>query len=196
MKKYFILFFTITLNLSAQNVNKETQFVNEIINYFVDRDSTLIIKDIQIVDGFNSQIQASPEWYIHKDIFSKVEPFFKLSDSTYYFEQINKHKNVKLILTQNREDYKFIDRKKIDDFVLKSEEDYEKGVKYDFYEEFDKQIGTIQEFGLPIMSKNKKYLLLRKITSGPGKKASATLKLYKRKGKDWIYVKTIMDMVK
>jgi hypothetical protein len=145
---------------------------------------------------FVSQIQAPPEFYIHKDIFSKIEPFFNLADSTYYFDQINKYKNVKLILTQNKKNYKFIDKKKIDDFVIKSEEDYEKGIKYDFYEEFDKEIGTIQEFGLPIISKDKKYLLLRKITSGPGRKASAYLKLYKRKGKDWIYVKTIMEMIK
>ena len=151
--KYYILIFTIafTINSSAQNIETETKVVNDIINYFVKQDSTLLDMNVQVVDGFNSGIQAPPEWYIHNDIFSKLETYFNLSDSTYYFNQINNRKNIKLILTQNEKTYRYVDKKKIDDLINKTEDDYIKGIKSDFYADFDKQIGIIQEFGLPII---------------------------------------------
>lgn len=194
MKNYILIFtIALTLNSSAQNIDNETKVVNDIINYFVKQDSTLLDKRVQMVDGFNSGIQAPAEWYIHPDIFSKIEPYFNISDSIYYFDQINNRKNVKLILTQDEKTYSYVDKKKIDDFINKSEEDYNKGIKSDFYAEFDKQIGIIQEFALPIISKDGRYLLFRRIKSGPGRKASSFLKLYEKKENDWVYIKTILE---
>lgn len=196
MKQFYILIFPIifVFNSTAQNTDEETKYVNEIINYFVDRDSTLLDKTIQVVDGFNSGIQATPEWHIHEDVFSKLENHFDLADSTYYFKEIEKRKNVKLILNQDKNVYKYINKKKIDDFIIKVEEDYIKGIKNDFYQDFENKIGVIQEFGLPIISKDGKYLLLRKLRMGPGKKNSVFLKLYEKSNEDWIYIKTVFEL--
>ncbi len=191
--KYFI-FLIITTVCYSQKINEENDKINKIIEYFISIEPNLIHNNIKIVDGFNPIIEAPAEFYITEKIFSKLNSSFTLNDSTYYFDQFKNIEHFQLRLKNKK--YKYISKKDVNSFIEKVETDYEKGVKFDYYEEFDKKLGAIQGFGFPIISKDGNYLLFTYYSYGPKEKGKKITKLFKKQEKDWIYNKTIIDFDK
>lgn len=193
-----ILFAIIGFSTScySQNIENESKKVNEIINYFIEHDSTLIDEKYQIVSEFNPSIDAPPNWYVHNSIFSKLNSSFNLADSLYYYDYFSKMKDIKLNLAKSRKSYRYIEKKIIDDYISQNETDYKNGIEYDFYEEFEKRIGIVQAFGLPIVSKDGKYLLFTYVKYGPGRKYRKFTKLYEKRNSEWLYQKTLFDIEK
>ncbi|MEM6829786.1 MAG: hypothetical protein AAF551_04670, partial [Bacteroidota bacterium] len=67
-----------------------------------------------------------------------------------------------------------------------------RGNEFDYYGEFSKRLGNFQEFGLPLISKDEKYVMIRYIRVTDGKSNYGFMKIYERTN-SWVPIKTILE---
>lgn len=190
--QFAILFFI----LSCQNVpiNDEKQ-INEVLNEIVEQDTALLDKSYKMVDGFNSANQIRAIEYTKPNYFKDLQPYFLTEDMDFYTNQIHNCKNSKLHKTGVFKELNFISKDSVTQFIAKSEYYGEKGIEHDFYVDFEKTLGRIQEFGLPLFSKNGKYVLVRFYTmTAIPQRQTLFLRIYEKQNNRWAIVKTIYEI--
>lgn len=189
-----LLLFSFQYKDDDHNHNHNENLINNVLNEIVSKDSTIITKDYQMVDGFNSANQIRSYMYVHKRYFESLHPYFQKEDIDFYKKQIDSSYNSKLLKERNFRNLKFIDKEKVTEFIAKSEYNSIKDIKYDFYGEFEKKIGKIQEFGLPLFSKDKKYVMIRyyRMSAVP-KRVKGFCRIYEKQNDQWLIVKTVDD---
>lgn len=146
-----------------------------------------------MVDGFSSPLQIPPNFYLKDENFEKLLPYFKTEDKNYYSEQIAKNRNIKLLKKNSFKSYDFISRKKITNFIAKVESDYIKEKAFDYNERYEEKIGAAQEFGLPLISKDGKYIMFRFQTKLDSEKSRGFQRIYEKQGNTWVIVKSLFE---
>jgi hypothetical protein len=185
------MFLLVSFNSNDDNEKQ----INQILNEIVEQDSTILDMDYQMVDGFNSANQVFASDYVKKYYFKKLEPYFSSEDIEFYKEQIKLNKKCKLRKQGVFKSLRFISKDTVTEFIAKSEYYGLKEIEYDFYANFEKKLGKIQEFGLPFFSKDGRYVAIRfycKSAVAP-KKSRGFNRIYEKQNKKWIIVKTIDD---
>tara|TARA_B110000116_G_scaffold177417_1_gene153563 strand:- start:939 stop:1538 length:600 start_codon:yes stop_codon:yes gene_type:complete len=196
MKKKILLPFIILSLLSLKPIEKKNTdkiLINNILSEIVSQDSAILNKNCKIVSGFNSPLQRPPNSFLKEINFKQTYPYFKLEDKNYYSKQIEKNKKIKLLKKNSFKEYKFISRKKVVNFIAKVESDYVKEKLYNYYDRFDKKLGKIQEFGLPLISKDGKYVFIRFYCISKRSKNRGFERIYEKNGDKWTVVKTLKE---
>ena len=170
--------------------------INRILVEIISQDSTILDPNCKLVNGFNSALQIRPISYLDTSFFPLLSPYFDNSDSAFYANQILKNKNCKLHVKEFPGSYKSIRKKKIINFVAKVESDYVKEKEFDFWQRFERKIGDVQEFSLPLISKDGNYVLIRFSTYKMNYKGRGFVKIYENQNGKWISIKTIKDWKK
>jgi len=180
------------LSFSGKDLNDEI-LINEILSIIVKGDTTILNRDCKIVDGFNSALQSPAKSYLEPVFFESLFPYFITEDMDFYSNQVNKNKNTELIKNEPFRAYGFIKKQKVVNFIAKVESDYIKEKEFDYWERFEKNIGKVQEFGLPLVSKDGKYALIRFFCINGPKKNKGFLRIYEKQDNDWILVKSLKE---
>jgi hypothetical protein len=180
------------LSFSGKDLNDEI-LINEILTLIVKGDTTILNKDCKIVDGFNSALQSPAKSYLDPVFFASLSPYFRTEDIDFYTNQVIKNKNTQLIKNESFKAFGFIKKQKVVNFIAKVESDYVKEKEFDYWERFEKNIGKVQEFGLPLVSKDGKYALIRFFCISGSKKNKGFLRIYEKQDNDWILVKSLKE---
>jgi hypothetical protein len=168
--------------------------INQILFEIVSADSTIMDKNCKLVDGFNSDLQSAARRYI--DTAYLKTPYFKDEDLDFCLEQVQKNKDFKLTNENLKKGYGIISKKAISKFINTTESDYNAGKPYDFYGRFEKELGKIQEFSLPFISKNGKYVFVRYVKYYAPKKLKGWMRIYERDSNSWRLVRTVREFSK
>jgi hypothetical protein len=192
-KSIFILFCLVFLTSFNQRKTDDESLLNQILQQIVENDETILSKNLKIVNGFNSPLQIPARAYFQDNFFVPLDPYFKKEDMDYYKEQVNRNTKIKLLRKGTFKDYKFIERKKIVNFIAKRESDYIKEIEHDYNKMFNEQIGPVQEFGLPLISKDGKFVKIRFLSMKSSQDKSGFVRIYENVGNKWILKETIME---
>lgn len=193
MKKTLLLLSFIVLTSFYSKQNDDEELINNILQEIVSNDKTILNKNLKLVDGFNSAIQIPTKFYFDDRYFDPLVPYFKKEDIDYYKVQVKRNTKSKLLKKGVFKDFKFIRRKKITNFIAKRESDYIKEKEFDYHELFNKKIGGMQEFGLPLISKDGKFLMVRFIAKSSSKNSRGFVRIYKKENGSWVLKQTIRE---
>ncbi|QHI34688.1 hypothetical protein IMCC3317_00310 [Kordia antarctica] len=194
MKKNFLLLLSLVLLTSfIQNETTDEQYLNNILQEIVASDETILEKNHKLVDGFNSALQIPARFYLDEEYLDKLSPYFKKEDIEFYRSQITKNSKVKLLKKGVFKEYEFIRRKKIVNFIAKVESDYVKEKEFDYDKLFNKKIGAIQEFGLPLVSKDGKFVVIRFFKMSSSKANKGFIRIYERVNENWVLREVVQE---
>lgn len=197
---FFFILMSLCLFVSAQNdkpLNENffsEKVVNQILFEIISSDSTILDKNYKIVDGFNSDLQAPARQFI--DSSHLIKPYFDSSDRAFCLEQVQKNRSFKIINKALANSYQFISIETIKQFIKVTEDDYVAGKPSDFDVRFENQLGKIQEFCLPFISRNGKYVFIRYIKYTTSKNYQGWMKIFAKNGDKWIAIRTIKQFSK
>lgn len=194
-KNLFVLSLVVFCLMSLKTIqnNNDEILINTIVSEIVNQDSSILNENCKMVDGFSSPLQIHPSSYLSEENFEKLSPYFKAEDKNYYSEQIAKNRNIKLLKKNSFKSYDFISKKKITNFIAKVESDYVKEKDFNYNDRYVEKIGIIQEFGLPLISKDGKYLMLRFYCKLGPEKSRGFQRIYEKRGSTWVVVKSLLE---
>ena len=194
-KNLFVLSLVIFCLMSLKTIENDNDeiLINTILSEIVNQDSSILNENCKMVDGFSSPLQIPPHFYLNDENFEKLSPYFKTEDKNYYSEQIAKNRNIKLLKKNSFKSYDFISRKKITNFIAKVESDYIKEKDFDYNERYEEKIGAAQEFGLPLISKDGKYIMFRFQSKLDSEKSRGFQRIYEKQGNTWVVVKSLLE---
>ncbi|AXG71697.1 hypothetical protein KORDIASMS9_03954 [Kordia sp. SMS9] len=194
MKKPLFILFSFILLTSFQKKQKNDELlINNILLEVVSGDNSILDKKLKLVNGFNSALQIPAKFYFNDENFEPLAPYFKKEDIDYYKDQIKRNAKIKLLKKGIFKEFKFIKRKKIVNFIAKIESDFIKEKEFDYDKLYNKKIGGIQEFGLPLLSKNGKFLMIRFFSMPTSKKNKGFVRVYENINDNWVLKKTIRE---
>lgn len=200
--KILFIFILISLSsiVSAQNDRYKTddyfneKIINEILSEIISSDSTIMDKNCKLVDGFNSDLQSPARQYIDTTLLKA--PYFTDKDLDFCLEQVQKNRDFKIINRNLKESYKLISKKTISKFINTTENNYTAGKPNDYHERFENELGKIQEFSLPFISKNGKYVFIRYVKYYSPKRIKGWMRIYERNGSNWVVVRIVREFSK
>ncbi|MFB6344109.1 hypothetical protein ACE1ET_20490 [Saccharicrinis sp. FJH62] len=191
-----IIIALLLFNCKTEKISQEEKFVNDILFSVIRDNNELFDSSCKLIDRFSESFGAqSVNHIIDSVFFLEINDLFDMNDIKYLIIQKKNLENFELKTNDFKKRYRLIQKSKIDTFIASIEKSLNTDKPVDYWEEFDSKIGCIQGFARPLISRDKRTIIIKYFQISGPLSARGFTKVFRLINDKWVVLRDLESWV-
>lgn len=151
---FYITVAVFICSCQVEKISVDEKKINDILFAIIDDNPDIFQSDCKLVNGF---IDRSD---INEKLINTISEYFDQNEIDFLIEQKNKQNEFSIKTRNFKKKYNLLDKSVIDTLENKMERAYSNDTAFDYWGYFRKEIGCMQAFSRPLISKDEKTAII------------------------------------
>lgn len=194
MRNILNIFIAILLLYSCrtEKINQEEKLINDILISVINDNPDIFNSRCNLIDKFvNGLFSISDKKEIDTGYVESISDFFEVSEMDNLIEQAHNAESYGFVTKDFKRKYRFVKKTEIDSFIYKANKSLNTDAPIDFPVEFSEVFGCVQGFSRPLISTDRKTVVIRYFIKLDSYTAGGFTKVFELVDNKWILIKEL-----
>jgi len=188
-----ILFFTFLISsCNKAEINQEEKLINDVLFSIISDNPSIFKSDCKLLDKFSNRLMPpSMNYDIDSTFLESIKDFFNEKEFNHLLEQKRNKEKYSVLKSTFGSTYQLISMAEIDTLISK----VEKNKQLNYWSEFENEVGCLQVFSRPIISEDKKTVVVRYMELIGSHNAGGFIIIFQLRNGKWIVASEIESWI-
>jgi len=176
----------------TQEISQDEKLVNDLLFAIIHDNKDLFDFPCKLIDRFSDSFGApSVNYDIDSGFVASVSDLFDKEEIDYLISQKRNIENFGIKTKDFKKTYRLFSKSKIDTLIANVEKSQNSDTPLNYWDEFESKIGCIQGFSRPLISKDRKTVILKYFQISGPLSAGGFTKVFRLIDGKWIVIKEL-----